>query len=109
LTLEEVEVVFGTGAGQRVKEALGKASPVDPKTPYVRRSRRESGIHGVTGSITGLRRTSMRWMMKITVRLWATGTTWPNCRLDEGERKKLGRRRWTSYGAGIRISLVKLP
>ncbi|WWD20534.1 hypothetical protein CI109_105010 [Kwoniella shandongensis] len=33
LTLEEVEVVFGTGAGQRVKEALGHASPVDPRTP----------------------------------------------------------------------------
>ena len=35
MTLEEIEVVFGTGAGQRVKEALGKASPVDPKTPCV--------------------------------------------------------------------------
>lgn len=33
LTLEEVEVVFGTGAGQRVKEALGHASPINPKTP----------------------------------------------------------------------------
>ena len=27
--------MFGTGAGQRVKEALGRASPVDPRTPYV--------------------------------------------------------------------------
>ncbi len=35
LTLEEVEIVFGTGAGQRVKEALGQASPVDPRTPCV--------------------------------------------------------------------------
>lgn len=33
LTLEEVEIVFGTGAGQRVKQALGKASPIDPRTP----------------------------------------------------------------------------
>lgn len=28
-------MVFGTGAGQRVKEALGRASPVDPRTPSV--------------------------------------------------------------------------
>ncbi|WVW81056.1 hypothetical protein I302_103047 [Kwoniella bestiolae CBS 10118] len=33
MTLEEVEVVFGTGAGQRVKAALGKSSPVDPMMP----------------------------------------------------------------------------
>ncbi|WWD08506.1 hypothetical protein V865_006618 [Kwoniella europaea PYCC6329] len=33
MTLEEVEIVFGTGAGQRVKAALGKASPVNPRTP----------------------------------------------------------------------------
>ncbi|EIW69873.1 hypothetical protein TREMEDRAFT_61644 [Tremella mesenterica DSM 1558] len=27
LTLEEVEIIFGTGAGQRVKQALGRSSP----------------------------------------------------------------------------------
>jgi hypothetical protein len=33
MTLEEVEVVFGTGAGQRVKAALGAPSGVQPHTP----------------------------------------------------------------------------
>ncbi|WWC72403.1 uncharacterized protein I206_106365 [Kwoniella pini CBS 10737] len=33
MTLEEVEVVFGTGAGQRVKAALGRTAHVDPRTP----------------------------------------------------------------------------
>ncbi|WVR08438.1 hypothetical protein IAU60_005493 [Kwoniella sp. DSM 27419] len=33
MTLEEVEIVFGTGAGQRVKQALGKTGPQDPRTP----------------------------------------------------------------------------
>ncbi|ORX41197.1 general substrate transporter [Kockovaella imperatae] len=33
MTLEEVEIVFGTGAGQRVKAALGRSSAQDPTTP----------------------------------------------------------------------------
>ncbi|KAK4687912.1 hypothetical protein P7C73_g2215, partial [Tremellales sp. Uapishka_1] len=33
LTLEEVEILFGTGAGQRVKEALGHSSPATTQTP----------------------------------------------------------------------------
>lgn len=33
ITLEEVEAVFGTGAGQRVKAVLGKSSAIDPRTP----------------------------------------------------------------------------
>lgn len=35
MTMEEVEVVFGTGAGQGVKAALGERHPacVQPHTP----------------------------------------------------------------------------
>lgn len=33
MTLEEVEIVFGTGAGQRVKAALGRSSAQSPHTP----------------------------------------------------------------------------